>query len=48
MASNYRKLGDFIEQTNERNSELLVDKLLGVSIEKKFGSSVVSVGEIPA
>lgn len=42
MASNYRKLGDFIEQTNERNSELLVDKLLGVSIEKKFIPSIAN------
>lgn len=42
MASNYRKLGDYIEQTNERNSELLVDKLLGVSIEKKFIPSIAN------
>ena len=42
MASNYRKLGEFIEQTNERNDTLRVTKLLGVSIEKKFMPSIAN------
>lgn len=36
MASNYKRLGDYIQQVDVRNKDLSVDLLLGVSIEKKF------------
>lgn len=42
MKSNYRKLGDFIEQTDERNVNLNIDNLLGVSIEKEFMPSIAN------
>lgn len=36
MKSNYRRLGDYIRQTDIRNEDLSVKKLLGVSIDKVF------------
>ena len=42
MASNVKKLGDFIEQTNERNTNTTIANLLGVSIEKKFIPSIAN------
>lgn len=36
MASNYKRLGNYIQQIDVRNTDLSVDLLLGVSIEKKF------------
>ena len=36
MASNYKRLGDYIQQVDVRNKDLSVELLLGVSIEKKF------------
>ncbi len=36
MKSNYKKLGQFIQQVSIKNSDLRVDNLLGVSITKKF------------
>lgn len=36
MASNYKRLGNYIQQVDVRNTDLSVELLLGVSIEKKF------------
>ena len=36
MSSNYKKLGDFIEPVNRRNTDLKVETLLGVSVQKIF------------
>ncbi|WP_147676656.1 restriction endonuclease subunit S [Algibacter pacificus] len=42
MKSNYRKIGDFIQLVDERNKELKVTKLLGLSISKQFIPSVAN------
>lgn len=42
MKSNYRKLGDFIEEIDKRNTDGSVSQLLGVSIEKKFIPSIAN------
>ena len=42
MKSNYKKLGDFIKDVNFRNTDLSIKKLIGVSIEKTFISSVAN------
>ena len=42
MKSNYRRIGDFIELVDQRNSELKVDLLLGLSINKEFIPSVAN------
>lgn len=34
MNENYRTLGDYIEIVDERNKDLAIDNLLGVSIAK--------------
>lgn len=39
MESNYKRLGEYIEQVDVKNSDLTVELLLGVSIEKKFIAS---------
>jgi type I restriction enzyme S subunit len=43
MRSNYRKLGDFIQQVDVRNKEGKVDRLLGLSINKYFMPSVANI-----
>jgi type I restriction enzyme S subunit len=43
MPSSYKRLGDYIQEVNFRNSDLKIDKLIGVSIEKKFISSVANI-----
>lgn len=43
MASEYKKLGDYITEIDERNPMREELKLLGVSIEKKFMSSVANI-----
>jgi type I restriction enzyme S subunit len=43
MPSNYKRLGDYIQEVNIRNTDLKIDKLIGVSIEKKFISSVANI-----
>lgn len=43
MKSNYRKIGDFIELIDERNQELRVKTLLGLSITKEFIPSVANI-----
>lgn len=42
MKSNYRRLGDFIEEINIRNRDLEVDLLLGVSIRKVLMPSIAN------
>ena len=43
MPSNYKRLGDYIQEVNIRNTDLKINKLIGVSIEKKFISSVANI-----
>ena len=45
MKSNYKKLGDFIQQVKKRNSDnsLTVDNLRGINISKEFMPSVANV-----
>ena len=42
MKSNYKKLGDFIQVVSIKNTNLKITKLLGVSITKKFISSIAN------
>jgi len=42
MRSNYKKLGQFIQQVSVKNTDLKVDNLLGVSITKKFIPSIAN------
>ena len=43
MRSNYKKLGEYIRQVDERNKELAIDNLLGVSITKQFIPSIANI-----
>ena len=43
MKSGYRPLGHYIREVNVRNADLSVKKLVGVSMEKTFISSVANV-----
>ncbi|WP_295023581.1 restriction endonuclease subunit S [Sulfurimonas sp.] len=43
MRSNYKKLGQFIQQVSVKNNDLAVDNLLGVSITKKFIPSIANI-----
>ena len=43
MRSNYRKLGDFIRLVDERNSNLAIRNLQGVSITKEFVPSIANI-----
>lgn len=43
MKSNYKKLGEFITEVNFRNTDLAINKLVGVSMEKTFISSVANL-----
>lgn len=43
MRSNYRPIGDYIRLVDERNSELRVKNLLGLSISKEFIPSVANI-----
>lgn len=42
MSTNYRKLGDYIQPVDVRNSDLKVSHLLGVSVEKRFIESIAN------
>jgi len=42
MRSNYKKIGDFIQLVDERNKDLKVTTLLGLSITKEFIQSVAN------
>jgi type I restriction enzyme S subunit len=43
MKSSYKRLGDYIHEVNNRNKELNKIPLLGVSITKKFISSIANI-----
>jgi type I restriction enzyme S subunit len=43
MKSNYRKIGDFIELIDERNKDLEISLLLGLSVTKVFIPSVANI-----
>lgn len=43
MTSDYKRLGDYIHLVDERNSDLAVDRLLGINIKKQFMPSVANV-----
>ena len=43
MRSNYRKLGQYIQYVDVRNKDLSIQNLLGVSIGKKFISSIANI-----
>ena len=43
MISNYKRIGDFISEVDERNKDLQISLLLGVSIEKKFIPSIANI-----
>ena len=43
MRSNYKKLGPYIREVSEKNKDLQVEKLLGVSITKAFIPSIANV-----
>ena len=42
MSANYKKLGDYIQPVDVRNSDLKVSHLLGVSVEKCFIESIAN------
>lgn len=42
MKSNYKRLGDYIRQVDVRNRELAVEKLVGLTINKAFITSVAN------
>jgi type I restriction enzyme, S subunit len=42
MRSNYKKIGDYIQLVDERNRDLSVDMLLGLSVDKVFIPSVAN------
>ncbi len=41
--SNYKRLGDYIQLVDNRNKDLAVTNLLGVSIQKKFIPSIANI-----
>ena len=43
MKSNYKKLGSYIQLVDNRNRDLSITDLLGVSIEKKFIPSIANI-----
>ncbi len=43
MRSNYKPLGKYIQEVNNRDTDLTVDLLLGVSIQKKFIPSIANI-----
>jgi type I restriction enzyme S subunit len=43
MRQNYKRLGDYIQLVNIRDVNIQVDKLLGVSIQKKFIPSIANI-----
>ncbi len=42
MKSNYKRLGNYIRPVDERNKDLAIDRLLGVSISKTFIESIAN------
>jgi len=43
VRSNYKRLGDYIQEVNNRNKDLKVTNLLGINIDKFFMPSVANV-----
>jgi type I restriction enzyme S subunit len=43
MKEGYKVLGEYIHPVDERNRDLSIDNLLGVSIEKKFIPSIANI-----
>lgn len=43
MRSNYRRIGDFIKKVDNRNSDLKVSKLLGLSMTKEFRETTSNI-----
>ncbi len=43
MRSNYKRIGDFIRLVDERNIDLKITLLLGLSISKEFIPSVANI-----
>lgn len=43
MKSNYRKLGQYIQRVDNRNRDLSITRLLGVSIKKQFIPSIANI-----
>lgn len=43
MRANYKRLGDYIKEVKNRNTELKAEKLLGINIDKFFMPSVANV-----
>lgn len=43
MKSNYKKLGEFIKLRDKRNTNLITEELLGISIDKEYMPSVANV-----
>ena len=46
MQKNYKRLGDYIQEFNVRNTDLAITNLLGVSIEKTFIPSVANLNGV--
>src|SRR5699024_10196497 len=42
MENNYKRIGDYIELVDERNIDLSINLLLGLTIDKKFIPSVAN------
>lgn len=45
MKSNFKRLGDYIKLVDVRNTDLKIDRLLGMNISKNFMPSVANVSE---
>lgn len=43
MKSNYKKIGDYVRQVSNRNTDLKVMNLKGINIEKEFMPSVANI-----
>ena len=43
MKSNYKKLGQYIQMVDNRNKDIAITRLLGVSIEKRFIPSIANI-----
>ena len=43
VSLNNKQLGEYIRQVDERNKSLMIDNLLGVSIEKRFIPSIANI-----
>ena len=43
MRTDYKVLGDYIQLVDQRNKDLSVTNLLGVSIEKRFIPSIANI-----